>query len=367
MPQTSVVPIGRKFSVLITRSKGSSKRDKATQTVFRDSEAQTLPWMPEVIFRRRADGARIPQDFLPPGEGPFDLGDLLTIERSRQKQAWEGTLPRTASKRNDMIRLSCVTSIAENEIAFREGILDANRGRRLEEFKETMKDARERMLMSLKNRLEKMKREKWKENTMIFKFWNRKFRRKMRKLKMNHLTQKIGKSECESSVGMSGPVSDVASKEAWRPSPLIKDEVGFSRYLAEFSGIELLEKQIGVSRQAKFTKPRKPSRTSKICSRVLRNAENEFEQLRLAQKGKQSEEVENRLPREPLRKRLWYSGMLEEDLREMEKEEEAFQAALLLGKIVKGRAVQTQLLSNLMEFRARESDSRQDEVSQWPS
>lgn len=62
-----------------------------------------------------------------------------------------------------------------------------------------------------------------------------------------------------------------------------------------------------------------------------------------------------------LRKQLKSSVMLGVDLREIEREEEARQASLLLGKIVKGRAVQTRLLSNLMEFKAREPDSRQDE------
>lgn len=99
------------------------------------------------------------------------------MERSRQKQAWEETLPKTASKRNNAIRLSCIASIAANEIAFRESVLDAEGEKRLELSKENIRDERKRMLMSLKTRLENMKWEKSEENTMIMKLSNRQFRR----------------------------------------------------------------------------------------------------------------------------------------------------------------------------------------------
>lgn len=68
MAETKVIPVGRKLSVTITRSKRSSKHDKSTQTMYRDSEAQTVPWSPEVVFKRREDGARIGQELLPPGQ-----------------------------------------------------------------------------------------------------------------------------------------------------------------------------------------------------------------------------------------------------------------------------------------------------------
>lgn len=58
----------------------------------------------------------------------------------------------------------------------------------------------------------------------------------MRKLKLSHLTRKMGKSECEPASVRSRPVSDLASERPGKPSPLLKDEGGFSRYLAEFSG-----------------------------------------------------------------------------------------------------------------------------------
>jgi hypothetical protein len=93
----------------------------ATQTDYRDGEAQTEPYTPEYVVKPGTQPELLTLITLAYGRGlPVGLAEVEMIERARAKRAWEATLPPINDPSQWEKRLKMMTDMEKKEWLFRE-------------------------------------------------------------------------------------------------------------------------------------------------------------------------------------------------------------------------------------------------------
>ena len=93
----------------------------ATQTDYRDGEAQTDPYTPEYVVKPGTQPELLTLITLAYGRGlPVGLAEVEMIERARAKRAWEATLPPINDPSQWEKRLQMMTEMERKEWLFRE-------------------------------------------------------------------------------------------------------------------------------------------------------------------------------------------------------------------------------------------------------
>lgn len=96
-------------------------RTIATQTDYRDGEAQTDPYTPEYVVKPGTQPELLTLITLAYGRGlPVGLAEVEMIERARAKRAWEAQLPPLNDPTQWDKRLRMMTEMERSEWAFRE-------------------------------------------------------------------------------------------------------------------------------------------------------------------------------------------------------------------------------------------------------
>ncbi|KAJ8975518.1 hypothetical protein NQ317_010633 [Molorchus minor] len=104
------------------------------QTVFRDSEAQTIPWEPPFIVMDEGDPEILKLDFLKWGSGlPAGMHEVELIERARMKAAWDKAMKPNANDPNSLkLFRDYLEALERDEWAFREKEIQEIQDLRLE-------------------------------------------------------------------------------------------------------------------------------------------------------------------------------------------------------------------------------------------
>jgi hypothetical protein len=105
----------------LTRPGTGYTKNMATQTDYRDGEAQTDPYTPEYVVKPGSQPELLTLITLAYGRGlPVGLAEVEMIERARAKRAWEATLPPINDPTQWDKRLKMMTEMERKEWQFRE-------------------------------------------------------------------------------------------------------------------------------------------------------------------------------------------------------------------------------------------------------
>ncbi|KAK6640802.1 hypothetical protein RUM44_012499 [Polyplax serrata] len=155
---------------------------KLIQTMFRDSEAQTDPYVVDI-----AEGVNKGLEILTLGwlswnHGlPAGINEIQTIERARQKRAWEAALPLPFDNNTKEIRKMIIEAIEINEWNYREQVIAAMCSLRMELAQKLLMEKRTESKLKYEIRLNKYieikKEEKYKKIHKLRSNFNRELRK----------------------------------------------------------------------------------------------------------------------------------------------------------------------------------------------
>ncbi|XP_044589474.1 cilia- and flagella-associated protein 91-like [Cotesia glomerata] len=131
---------------------------KGTQTDYRDSETQTIPWEPPY---KLALGSKEPEvlglENLSWGSGlPVGTDELKIIKRMRVKKSWESLLPPLDCKVNVQTHKAIITMIDRDEWSFRDKELEMMMDERLEWINKVIKTNNYQRKKKIIQRFEKL-------------------------------------------------------------------------------------------------------------------------------------------------------------------------------------------------------------------
>lgn len=105
----------------LNRPQSAFMKTIATQTDYRDGEAQTDPYTPEYVVKPGTQPELLTLITLSYGHGlPAGLAEVEMIERARAKRAWEATLPPINDPSQWAKRLKMMTEMERDEWLHRE-------------------------------------------------------------------------------------------------------------------------------------------------------------------------------------------------------------------------------------------------------
>ena len=136
----------------------------ATQTDYRDGEAQTEPYTPEYVVKPGTQPELLTLITLAYGRGlPVGLAEVEMIERARAKRAWEATLPPINDPSQWDRRLKMMTDMEREEWLVREREIDQIQELRIELLKRMLRTREQNQADILAKRLDRMWTKKQKE------------------------------------------------------------------------------------------------------------------------------------------------------------------------------------------------------------
>lgn len=316
------------------------------QTDYRDSEAQTEPYSPVYVVRPGSAPELLTLATLSYGHGlPSGLAEVEMIERARAKRAWERTLPPL----NDVSQLDkrrrMMDEMERKEWGIREREIEKLQEARLEVLKKLLRQREEKQQELNEKRLDKL--------------WSLKQRQKeeqVEKIRKDHIKtiRKLTKKRKNVEGKLERP--DMVTKyddygsQVYAPMSRIgvfldrgsEQYVVKSRYLSTFQGLLELEASLpDFISQPKIQPPKRPTTIKGFVKRKERRSKELAEihkAIKIAQQtGKEPskplrflQKVEKPIPRPP-------TPTVEKP---SEDGEEAELAAILLQKVLRGRAVQ---------------------------
>ncbi|KAL2913580.1 hypothetical protein HK105_206882 [Polyrhizophydium stewartii] len=155
-----------------------------TQTLFRESEAQTDPYSPEYILRPNLPPPELlALATLTYGAGlPAGMAELEMIERARIKRAWEATLPEVVDEESFERRLKMMEEMELKEWQERELEIKRLQEARLRVLKKVIRKREEENEQANDERVERIWQRKLQEREAAFERINKKRIKAIRKL-----------------------------------------------------------------------------------------------------------------------------------------------------------------------------------------
>ncbi|XP_060733369.1 cilia- and flagella-associated protein 91 [Tachysurus vachellii] len=357
------------------RMESSFQRTVGVQTDYRDSEAQTDPYSPEYILH---PGAAIPEILslatFSWGHGlPAGLDEVEMIERARQKRAWEATLPPLSDPTQLDKRKRMMDEMERKEWAFREQEIEKLQQTRLALLVRFLQERESKQNKATVHRLDehfsKLQREKEKKFQKIRNNYALSLRKLMAKRKT--LEGKLTKRDVITEhLDYGSQTYAPLSRHGVFPDRHSQSNVK-SHFLDTYQGLLELEAGLPHSVQEPQIKIPRPKKNKGFISRSDRR---EIELLKtyeaLKDKKVQVEEkkplrflyrVEKPVPRPPTP---------EVDV-PPEGDEEKELAVIFLQKLIRGTAIQTQMLEGvekhlelIQELRTTHSLQREEQELQ---
>ncbi|XP_012277666.1 cilia- and flagella-associated protein 91 isoform X2 [Orussus abietinus] len=167
-------------------------QNKETQTDYRESECQTLPWEPPYRIHPGHNPEVLSVAHLTWGHGlPAGMHEVEIINRLRMKRAWEAILPPMDTPENIKTRSLIISALEADEWAFREAEIQFIMDMRMNLMEKLIKERDEERDRIMKNRFEKvgdfLRNRRDKEIMGI----RRKLGRELRKLAVKHRGQNV--------------------------------------------------------------------------------------------------------------------------------------------------------------------------------
>lgn len=141
----------------LNRPPSSFTKTIATQTDYRDGEAQTDPYTPEYVVKPGTQPELLTLITLAYGRGlPVGLAEVEMIERARAKRAWEATLPPINDANQWEKRFKMMTEMERKEWLFREQEIEELQSLRMELLKKMLKNREDNQANILIKRLDRL-------------------------------------------------------------------------------------------------------------------------------------------------------------------------------------------------------------------
>jgi hypothetical protein len=147
-----------------------------TQTMYRESEAQTDPYSPDYVFKPD----QVPPELLALsslvyGAGlPVGMAELEMIERARLKRTWEQSLPAVVDQESFELRLKMMEDMELKEWKEREIEIKRLQEQRLSVLKQVLEKREEENDLENDKRVERIWQRKMQEREALFEKINRK-------------------------------------------------------------------------------------------------------------------------------------------------------------------------------------------------
>ncbi|XP_058808309.1 cilia- and flagella-associated protein 91-like [Phymastichus coffea] len=333
-------------------------KNKAMQMDYRDSDCQTLPWEPPYTIKPGHEPEVLTLTHLTWGKGlPAGAHEIELINRMRMRRAWERLLPPMDTPANAKTRVEILSALEAEEWAFREAEIQVVMDLRMklaQEFMESRESEKQRIrdarLAWLDEQLSERKQREVKAART-------KCSRELRKLRQRSAKARPGKRDeaefraCSRwkhqarrkwpSAAESRPRGEPRSESArdkGQPLPSTDSEVE-----------EQYRRWLSLSSVRKQSAPAESS--VKLCPRVQRRNESNFAQLSRALEAIAAERDEaaaaacGLLRRKPRLPSLPPTPSPPERSQEAgDADDEADRSASLLRRLVKGRALQSEIL-----------------------
>ncbi|XP_054282322.1 cilia- and flagella-associated protein 91-like isoform X2 [Macrosteles quadrilineatus] len=114
---------------------------RATQTDYRESEAQTVPWTPPYTTRGASTPEVLYLDQLSWGKGlPPGRHEVEIVDRLRRKRAWESRLPPLDCPDNINIRFKLIAEMEKSDWQFREKEIEAVHEERMKKSEQLLEE-----------------------------------------------------------------------------------------------------------------------------------------------------------------------------------------------------------------------------------
>lgn len=327
-------------------------KQKLIQTMFRDSEAQTDPYSVDVAETASTGLEILTLGWLSWNNGlPAGINEVRTIERARQRRAWEAALPAPFDKTTEEIRNSMIRAIEINEWQFREELIAATASLREELAQKLMREKCRENKLRYEDRLNKYVQKKKEEKFQKIEKLKKNFNRQLRKLIFNR--QKLNKKyqKWDAISKFTDKTSDLYAPQLrfgenpsnWHEK--IAPRCGFWRAFKKLEIMHFTTSDIPTSLLPAFDfqKKSKPKEYGKdLCIHYTKWTEKNLERLHEELKAIRWKRIS--APEQcSLKKKIQVHG--HESYTPTvtpipDEEEELFQACLFLQKTIKGRAIQ---------------------------
>ncbi|XP_076391395.1 cilia- and flagella-associated protein 91 [Megachile rotundata] len=313
-------------------------RNVGTQTDYRDSESQTVPWEPSFKIKSGHNPEILSIAHLTWNHGlPAGIHEIEIINRMRTKRAWEAVLPPMDTPANIKKRKTILTKLEIEEWAFRESEIQAIQDYRLELFKEISKQFESEKQRKLQDRFDRLEKclftRRDKEISAIKYNLQRDLRKLYRKHQQNQQPHKHDLIKRHDKLS-----SELGAPQ--RKHEVLQKELLGENYIQNIDNINTLPTHLPTHKELKMIKPRPKS--ADLCIRETRWTEKKLQQLhsdlktiRLHDERVETPTLLKRKFRQPSLPPTPYRTITE-NVKNMRID----QLSTLIQKIVRGRAVQ---------------------------
>ncbi|XP_076280222.1 cilia- and flagella-associated protein 91 [Lasioglossum baleicum] len=330
--------------------KSERHRNIGTQTDYRDSDTQTVPWEPPYRIKEGHDPEILTIAHLTWNQGlPPGAHELEVINRMRMKKKWEQVLPPMDTPANTKLRTAILTAIEVDEWAFREAEIQAIMDYRLELMDEITKSREAEKEQKTEGRFHRLKDILSKRRDEKIHSIRHNLRRELRKLQKKHY-QKSRSTERDIIKEYADPSSEMyAPQMRYGEHPQRRHEVIQKKLLKDtidedLEKMSVLPKWLPTLEELKAIRPKpKPFdlciRETRWTDEKLRQLYNDLKALRMNIEHTETSTLLKRkykppsLPPTPCKTHT-------EDVQDMH----LHQLSTLIQKIVKGRAIQCMVI-----------------------
>nr|XP_031839424.1 cilia- and flagella-associated protein 91-like [Nomia melanderi] len=184
-------------------------RDVGTQTDYRDSDTQTVPWEPPYKVKKGHDPEVLTIAHLTWNQGlPPGVHELEVINRLRMKKKWEEVLPPMDTPANIKLRTAILTAMEVDEWAFREAEIQAIMDYRLELMDKIAKSHEAEKEKKIEDRFHRLKNVLSKHKDEKINSIRHNLRRELRKLHKKHY-QTSRPIKCDIIIEHADPASEI--------------------------------------------------------------------------------------------------------------------------------------------------------------
>ncbi|CAK9806052.1 Cilia- and flagella-associated protein 91 [Anthophora quadrimaculata] len=325
--------------------KSEPHRNVGTQTDYRDSETQTVPWEPPYRIKTGHDPEVLSIVHLTWNHGlPVGLHELEIINRMRKKRAWEVILPPMDTPANIKKRTAMINALEIDEWAFRESEIQAIMDYRLELMNEITKSREYEKQIKLEGRFYRL-------NSFLFARRDKKIdsikhnlRRELRKLYKKHQQQQpvkrdIIKEHADPSSEIYAPQMRYGEHPQRRHEVIQKELLGES-YIENVTEINTLPNWLPTYEELSAIKPKpKPDdlcvRATRWTKEKLRQLHSDLKAIRLSTTTLETSTLLKRKYKMPSLPPTPYKASTENVTKTR-----IDQLSTLIQKVVRGRAVQ---------------------------
>lgn len=349
-------------------------KETSTQSDYRESEVQTVPFTPEYTVPEGTAPELLTLVALSQGRGlPAGLDEVKMIERARQKRRFEASLPPMTDESSVELRRRMMSEQEMSELQDRETLYERERSVLLDRFGKQLRAAAEEVGQRWEDRIEHLRQTKLTAKDKAVAAIQRQRIKALRKL-----SDARKRVYSEPGARRRDIVQDYADYGSAVYAPKIMDgrvtqdrvshlfETGLDARLDNLYELEALRESLPPSAlEVTNPRPREPTRHEKIAQRKEKKVRNALDYMDAALRAaKQTDSVE-REQREAMLAAYRVVKPLERPptpaAEAPEVDEAAEDAAVLLQRLLRGRAVQNAMfegksrrLDLIRELRAEE-------------